>query len=250
MNHSINRNSILDLVKWIATISMVLDHLWVLFPEYTFVLRGIVRWAFPMFALMIAYNTHNAVQNNKTKTLDDYLKNLILFSFISEIPYQLYNQSDFTTFNIMPTLLLGFVFILLAESKRISAKVSLILLTTLTVFFSKFFMYGAFGVLLIILFYCIFRIQITALQKILIFSSGVCAVIANLESWVEVRGFTQENTYLTVFNFALNSFIASVLMSFLLLKSPLIQLSFKVPPIGKSAYWFYPIHLLVISYFI
>ncbi|TCB40324.1 hypothetical protein E0H83_15290 [Acinetobacter terrestris] len=79
MNHFIKRNSILDLVKWIATISMVLDHLWVLFSEYTFVLRGIGRWAFPMFALMIAYNTHNAVQNNKTKTLDDYLKNLILF---------------------------------------------------------------------------------------------------------------------------------------------------------------------------
>lgn len=122
-----NRDKSLDLLKLTALASMVLDHLRYIYPDYqnNFITMG--RWAFPLFALLIATNTFHAINANKTDTLKRYAINLIIFAFLSELPYRLMSGNT-PTFNIMPTLLLGFVLILLLTySKAIFQKIFIII---------------------------------------------------------------------------------------------------------------------------
>ena len=52
------RSTSLDLVKWLAMLTMVIDHLRYLWPEATTWLFVVGRFAFPLFCLGIAANVH------------------------------------------------------------------------------------------------------------------------------------------------------------------------------------------------
>lgn len=100
------------LIKIIALISMVLDHVGVIFPEFFlsdfFRLIGVI--AFPIFAYMIAQGC------KQTKNINKYLLRLGIFALVSEIPFDLafyrYFGNQFTVnffrdTNVFFTLFLG-----------------------------------------------------------------------------------------------------------------------------------------------
>jgi len=139
------RDGALDLLKWLALLSMVLDHL-----RYVGLsLDGLYvpgRLAFPWFCLAIAANVHR-VRDAPVSGRWRYLGWLLLFSLISEVPYRLFIE-DADTLNVLPTLALG---LLVARGWQQKALVdrglALIALATGAVFSTQL-MFGFFGVLL------------------------------------------------------------------------------------------------------
>ena len=100
------RNSAQDLIKWLAMITMVIDHTRYLFPaaEWLFI-PG--RFAFPFFALAMAMNIARApVDSVITEGNSRYLLWLMVFTLLSEVPYRWLSWSSGTA-SIMPTLMLG-----------------------------------------------------------------------------------------------------------------------------------------------
>ncbi|MCJ7714565.1 conjugal transfer protein TraX, partial [Candidatus Bathyarchaeota archaeon] len=91
-----------DLIKLFALATMTIDHIgYTLFPDLT-ILRIIGRLAFPLFAYLIALGL------NSTKKPSKYLLSLLIFGFISQIPYFLvFNIQPFERLNIFFSLFLG-----------------------------------------------------------------------------------------------------------------------------------------------
>ncbi len=93
-------------LKWVAIITMIIDHIGaVFFPEYI-VLRLIGRISFPIFAFLLVEGfTHS---HNPKK----YFLRLLALAFISEIPFDLAFEQrwmDMRYQNIFFTLCLGFL---------------------------------------------------------------------------------------------------------------------------------------------
>ncbi|HOZ53314.1 MAG TPA: TraX family protein, partial [bacterium] len=132
----------------IALITMVIDHVGlVFFPDYL-IFRVIGRLAFPLFAFGIAQGYLY------TKNLSKYLQRILLLALISQpIFYLLINHKNL---NICFTLTLGLIAIYLYDKgKEWWIKVFGILFI---LFFGQWLNveYGAYGILLILCFY-IFR---------------------------------------------------------------------------------------------
>lgn len=100
------RDAGLDLVKWLAMLSMLIDHLRYLWPD-AYGLFIIGRLAFPLFCLSIAANvTRTRPGELFSEGNARYLGWLLVFSLISELPYRELSPES-ATLNVMPTLLLG-----------------------------------------------------------------------------------------------------------------------------------------------
>jgi hypothetical protein len=89
-------------LKIIAMVTMVIDHIACYFIssgwEYE-CMRGIGRIAFPIFAFLIAEGYRH------TRRKWDYGRNLLIFAFISEIPWMLLHTDG--SYNVLFTLLAG-----------------------------------------------------------------------------------------------------------------------------------------------
>ncbi len=85
-------------MKNLAVISMTIDHLgFIIFPD-VIMLRVIGRAAFPIFGLMIAEGYLS------TRSFSAYLKRILIFAVIAQIPYYFIVPEDL---NIMFTLSFG-----------------------------------------------------------------------------------------------------------------------------------------------
>ncbi|WP_223474953.1 MULTISPECIES: TraX family protein [unclassified Pseudomonas] len=146
------RDGALDLLKWLALLAMVLDHLrYVGFSVDWLYVPG--RLAFPWFCLAMAANL---ARNNASTVPWRYLGWLLLFSAVSEIPYRLFIP-DPVTLNVMPTLVLG---LLVARSWRVptlEARGLAAVALLLAALFSSQLMFGFFGVLLPLAMLLVFR---------------------------------------------------------------------------------------------
>ncbi|MHC8323562.1 TraX family protein [Pseudomonas sp. GB2N2] len=141
--HMTQRDGALDLLKWLALLSMVLDHLrYVGYSVDLLYVPG--RLAFPWFCLAMAANIG---RSREVTHQWRYLGWLLLFSAISEIPYRLFIP-DPDTLNVLPTLALG---LLVARGWQHPALQSRLLAAgalTLAAVFPEQLMFGFFGVLL------------------------------------------------------------------------------------------------------
>lgn len=137
------RDGALDLLKWLALLAMVLDHLrYVGFSVDWLYVPG--RLAFPWFCLAMAAN----LARNDTSTASwRYLGWLLLFSAVSEIPYRLFIP-DPTTLNVMPTLVLGLLVARGWQTPTLEARCQAVTALLLAALFSPQLMFGFFGVLL------------------------------------------------------------------------------------------------------
>jgi hypothetical protein len=156
-----------SMLKIIAILLMLIDHLGAsLFPKVT-ILRLVGRLSFPIFAYLIA------IGYSKTKSFSKYLKRLLIFAMISQIPFSLAfskginikNLSDFLGFlvggtnphlNIFFTLALGLLAIRVYDKEKFElARIIDIMCLGITaqVFHTD---YSIYGVAMILAFY-VFR---------------------------------------------------------------------------------------------
>lgn len=94
------------IIKIIACITMVLDHVKYAVPETRcFVTQYFGRISFPLFAFLIGEGYCH------TKDLQKYCKRLVIFALISQIPFMLFRTlvGEWLMLNIMFTLMLGLV---------------------------------------------------------------------------------------------------------------------------------------------
>ena len=108
-------------LKGIAVLSMLLDHIGMVFPNVAF--RAVGRLALPLFAFLIANGY------KYTKNVRKYAARLFVFAWISEIPFDLLidgKVSYFRMLNVLPipipkldnvyfTLLFGLLFLILRD---------------------------------------------------------------------------------------------------------------------------------------
>jgi hypothetical protein len=142
------RDQALDLLKWLAMLSMVMDHLryvgwsanWLYVPG---------RLAFAWFCLAVALNvartkaraTHTGVQWK-------YLTWLAVFSALAEVPYRLFMAGEVTTLNVLPTLALGMLVAQGWVARDWPVRLLGLLALGFAVAFQQQLMFGAYGVLL------------------------------------------------------------------------------------------------------
>lgn len=162
-------------LKWIAMISMVIDHTgMVLFPQYP-IMRVIGRLAFPIYCFLLV---EGAVHTSNRKR---YLGRLFLFALISEVPFDLVVTGRFYASgnqNVFFTLFLGLTAIFLLDS-TINKGYSVILSIAL-IFFAELIAvdYGGGGVFLILLFY-VFR------NRFLVKSAAVTGAVVFVYGGIE-----------------------------------------------------------------
>lgn len=145
-----------SVLKIIAITTMLIDHTAVVMisPDPS-VLRNIGRIAFPLFAFMIAEGARH------TRDIKKYALRLLLFAFISEIPFDMAFGSGFLDFskqNVYFTLLAGLVSVYLIRLFKEKKLTYLGIFTTLIIASAAMLMstdYGFTGVIVITLFYVI-----------------------------------------------------------------------------------------------
>ncbi|WP_085646917.1 MULTISPECIES: TraX family protein [unclassified Pseudomonas] len=227
--HLSQRDGALDLLKWLALLSMLVDHLryvgisadWLYVPG---------RLAFPWFCLAMAANL---ARDGARKTEWRYLGWLLLFSLLSEIPYRLYIPEP-DTLNVMPTLALG---LLVARGWQDRALISRLLgVSALLVaaLFPERLMFGLFGVLLPLAMLLVFR-------KPWFFSllPGLLCLAAN--QWRVLYESAQFGNIVAILGIA-TCLMAPLLGMFLLRHATCLH----APPMRRWAYALYPAHFMVL----
>jgi len=143
--HLKQRDGALDLLKWLALLSMVLDHLrYVGYSVDLLYVPG--RLAFPWFCLAMAANLARA-PTVKTQGQWRYPGWLLLFSVVSEVPYRMY-IADPDTLNVLPTLALGVLVARGWQARALQARLLAVVALVLAAVFWSRLMFGFFGVLL------------------------------------------------------------------------------------------------------
>lgn len=150
--HMTQRDGALDLLKWLALLSMVLDHL--RYVGYSLDLLYVPgRLAFPWFCLAMAAN----ISRSRAVTHQwRYLGWLLLFSAISEIPYRLFIP-DPDTLNVLPTLALGLLVARGWQDRTLQSRLLAVGALILAALFAQQLMFGFFGVLLPLVLLLVFR---------------------------------------------------------------------------------------------
>ncbi|WP_025108556.1 TraX family protein [Pseudomonas sp. H1h] len=227
--HVTKRDGALDLLKWLALLSMLLDHLryvgisadWLYVPG---------RMAFPWFCLAMAVNLSRV---GVQKTQWRYLGWLLLFSAVSEIPYRWYIP-DPDTLNVMPTLALGLLVARGWQDRTLLSRLLGVGALVLAALFSQWLMFGVSGVLLpLALLLVIGRRWYFSLLPGLVCLAG--------NQWQVLYEAAQFGNYVAVFGIAA-CLIAPMLGLFLLRHAR----SLHPPPMRRWAYALYPVHFLLL----
>ncbi|WP_460415400.1 TraX family protein [Pseudomonas sp. microsymbiont 2] len=225
------RSAGLDLLKWTAIVTMVADHLRYLWPaaDGLFVLG---RLAFPLFCLAIAVNVgRSRVGELFTPANARYLGWMLVFAVLSEAPYRWLDTGSLT-FNVIPTLGLGLLVAWGVRHPQPLARVCGIAAALVATVFSSALMYGLAGVLL------------PGALLLARTRGGLCwclpvllAVAGNLSN-----GWLREHLLAPITLMALAVAALAVPAGIWLLR----QDGWRVPPVGRWGYAFYPLHLLLI----
>ena len=222
------RDSALDALKWLALLSMVLDHLRYigdsLDPLY---IPG--RLAFPWFCLAIA--AHQARRDRAAPLPWRYLGWMLAFTVLSEAPYRLFVVPA-ETLSVMPTLTLG---LLVANALRQRSLTALVLGAGALVGAARWsddLMFGLPGVLLPAVMWVAYKRPLC--WQIL---PGLLCLLANV--WLELLDQSLQGYWVAMAG------IAACLVAPALGMSLLRQrLAAPIPPLGRWGYGFYPLHFL------
>jgi len=127
-----------DVLKWIAVVTMTLDHTGaILLPDVN-ILRVIGRLSFPLFSYLLVLGLES------TRNARSYFSRLFLFALISQIPFYLaLGVQPLEHLNIFFTLSSGLVFIHFHRKNPLIALLPLLASIVLR------FDYGIYGIMLI-----------------------------------------------------------------------------------------------------
>ncbi|QAY83849.1 TraX family protein [Pseudomonas arsenicoxydans] len=229
--HMTQRDGALDLLKWLALLCMVLDHLrYVGYSVDILYVPG--RFAFPWFCLAMAAN----LARSRAVTSDGqwrYLGWLLLFSAISEIPYRMFIP-DPDTLNVMPTLALGLLVARGWQDKTLQSRLLGAGSLLLAVLFSEQLMFGLFGVLLPLA-------TLLVIKRPWYFSllpGLVCLAANQWEVLYEAARFGN-----TAAALGIAACLIAPLLGLVLLRH---VKHLKPPPMRRWAYALYPLHFLLL----
>ncbi len=128
-----------DFLKIIALVTMLIDHIGFLLYPHQVIFRIIGRISFPIFCLLLARGFRRTSNRKK------YALRMLIFAFISQVPYHFFSPNDL---NIFFSLFAGILIIWMYESKSpISA-----FLLPLIAFFTPL-QYGMYGLYMMLIFY-------------------------------------------------------------------------------------------------
>lgn len=224
------RDAALDLLKWLAMLSMVLDHLrYVGWPVDFLYVPG--RFAFPWFCLAIAANLARSEARRCVQWR--YLGWLLMFAGLTELPYRLF-MPHADTLNVLPTLALG---LLLAQGWRDRTPWALCLagvaLLVAAVFQAQL-MFGFFGVALPLAFLWVLRGPwYGALLP------GLVCLASN--AWPEMFAGARGGDGVSILGIAVC--LMAPLVGLAVLRT---RLTFAVWPMRRWAYAIYPVHFLLL----
>ncbi len=259
-----------DVLKLIAIVTMLIDHIGFFFYPKTMLFRAIGRIAFPIFAYHLAMGYRWT--SNKTK----YAGRLLLFALITQTPYLVFSsitsgEAGYNPLrlNILFLLFIGIILLFLYERLENSIKkyrekterqakklghlsmvlVDFIMLTALLIMpevlaiiankvsipgikgvYSLRFSYGTYGLLLILLFFKFHK----NMQVGYLAFVGLTILDIGVNTYILGKN---PNPYI----FQSSSVIGVVLIY--ALKD--LNLAFRMPK--WFAYWFYPIHLAILG---
>ena len=177
-------------LKVIAMVTMVIDHTACYFVsggwEYE-CMRGIGRIAFPIFAFLIAEGYRH------TRRKWDYGRNLLIFAFISEIPWMLLHTDG--SHNVLFTLLAGLCCIAILDKLKNHKILPLLFVLVIALTTSALNTdYGIQGVALVLMFY-LFKDKplLQLLLALLLFYDfhplGILASLGIISQYNGERGF-------------------------------------------------------------
>ena len=226
------RDAALDLLKWLALLSMLVDHLRHVWPQlYWLYVPG--RLAFPLFCLAIAVNLRRPVAEPRPPLPWRYLGLLLGFALLAEWPYRLLVQVP-QSLNILPTLVLGLLCANALQQppgwQRWLGPGALLL----AILGHAWLMFGVAGVLLPAAFLLALRQPRTAWPwPVLLCLAG--------NYWPPLyAGASRGEPFAWAFLAACS---LAPLFGLWLLRQPL---AFAVPPVRRWAYLFYPGHFLAL----
>lgn len=227
--HMTQRDGALDLLKWLALLSMVLDHLrYVGYSVDILYVPG--RLAFPWFCLAMAANVSRAREVTHQWR---YLGWLLLFSALSEIPYRMFIL-DPDTLNVLPTLALGLLVMRGWQQETLQSRLLAVGALTLAALFSERLMFGFFGVLLPLA-------MLLVIRRPWYFSlfPGLVCMAAN--QWQVLYASARFGNSAAILGIA--ACLTAPLLGLFLLRH---AGRFKLPPMRRWAYALYPAHLLLL----
>ncbi len=228
--HLKQRDGALDLLKWLALLCMVIDHLrYVGYSADLLYVPG--RLAFPWFCLAMAANL--ARVRTTTGGQWRYLGWLLLFSAVSEIPYRMYIPNP-DTLNVLPTLALGLLVVRGWQQPVLVSRLLAVGAVLLAGFFSQRLMFGFFGVLLPLA-------MLLVLQRPWYFAlmAGLVCLAGN--QW-QVLYYAARLGNVAAIPAMVTCLIAPWLGLFLLRHATGV----KPPPMRRWAYALYPVHFLLL----
>ncbi|ANA83236.1 conjugal transfer protein TraX [Paenibacillus glucanolyticus] len=131
-------------MQWIAMLTMLIDHVGLVFFPGQEIWRIIGRIAFPIYVYALVQGHHY------TSSRPKYIMRLAIIAAISQIPYQL--ALDPGGLNVVVTLVAGALVLYVLERSE-SLFLSTMLVVAACALMSEFpFDYGAYGLLLILIF--------------------------------------------------------------------------------------------------
>lgn len=227
------RDRALDLLKWLAMLSMVMDHLryvgwhadWLYVPG---------RLAFPWFCLAIALNVVRTGASEIRPIRWKYLAWLALFSAIAEFPYRLYMAEEVTTLNVLPTLALGLLVAQGGLSRSWPARVLGIGALGIGAAFGQELMFGTYGVLLPLAFVLVLR---TSLWLALV--PGIACLLSN--EWPKIIDGMLWGDPISI-----GALVACLLAPLIGLTVLRCRPAVSVWPMRRWAYLIYPVHFLLL----
>ena len=228
------RDRALDLLKWLAMLSMAMDHLryvgwhanWLYVPG---------RLAFPWFCLAIAVNVVRTGRRDiDSATKWKYLTWLAVFSVIAELPYRIYMAGEVTTLNVLPTLALGLLVAQGGLSRSWPARGLGIAALAIGVLFGPHLMFGMYGVLLPLAFVFVLR---TSLWLAIV--PGIVCLLSN--EWPKIIDGMLWGDPISI-----GALVACLLAPLLGLAILHWRPAFDVWPMRRWAYLIYPVHFLLL----
>ncbi len=165
-------------LKIIALTTMFIDHYGAIFQSETDIFRIIGRISFPIYCFMLVEGYFH------TSNVKKYSTRLLLFAFISEIPFDLafYNKISFTHQNIFFTLFIGLITIYVIDNKNINIKfgATAAIFTACVLAIISSVDYNAIGIIYILSFY--YTKKYTKLKRFL--SIGLVMFVTNLGIYI------------------------------------------------------------------
>lgn len=215
-----NSSSIIEVLKWVGIVAMTSDHVGILFFNNIDIFRMFGRWAFPIFAFVLVYNF---MYHSKDK--ERYIKRIALSALLFEPIHFMVFQNQYAGLNIFFiytfSLSILYVYEFVRESKKSDRKKELFLLSLVGVF--------------------VFVSQYTEYQI-----SGLLLTISFYFSLKDKRFIIV--TF--VFLFFLNAPTAKYIISTLLILPVgylITKINIDVPRLKYFFYFFYPLHILLLS---